>query len=262
MRLSGIPVLLYHGLTAASAPPPAPWREGQYWVPATRFAEHLQEIRAAGMGSRPLREVWGNPGAARQSSLVLTFDDGRSSDHAAAYPALLAAGLRAEFFVNTATIGHPGFLTWAQVVELQRGGMSVQSHGHEHVDLRRLPSPELRRQLAESKTRLEERLGQPVEFLAAPFGHLNRRVLLTAAEVGYRAVCTSRARPARPETGVIDRVVVYRSTRASTLRRLLRGHPVPYALRGLRALGLGAPRWVLDRARPGSAPARPVESLP
>jgi peptidoglycan/xylan/chitin deacetylase (PgdA/CDA1 family) len=254
-------VLLYHGLTVGGAPPPAPWRERQYWVAAARFGEHLRTIRTAGVECRSLGEVWGDREAARRPGVVLTFDDGHASDHALAYPALREAGLHAEFFLNTAAIGQPGFVTWAQVVEMQQGGMSFQSHGHEHVDLLRLPTPELRRQLAESKARIEERLGRPVEFLAPPLGRLDRRVVVMAAEVGYRAVCTSRARPARPETGVIDRVAVYRLTSAATLRRLMGGHPASYLLRGLRALGLGASRWARERVRPGHAPARPAESL-
>jgi hypothetical protein len=82
-----------------------------------------------------------------------------------------------------------------------------------------------------------------------------------ASEAGYRAVCTSRARPARPETGVIDRVAVYRATRAATLGRLVRGHPATYALRSLRALGLGAPRWMRERVRPRHTAAQPAESF-
>ena len=262
MRLLGVPVLLYHGLMEGAAPPSPSWREGQYWVDAARFKEHLRVIRTAGVQTRSLREVWGDAGAARWPGVVLTFDDGRASDHAVAYLALQEAGLRAEFFLSTAAIGRPGFLTWAQVREMQRGGMSFQSHGHEHVDLRRLPNVELRRQLAQSKARIEERVGQAVEFLAAPLGRLDRRVLLVAAEAGFRAVCTSRARPARPETGVIDRVAVYRYTSGATLRRLVGGHPGSYALRDLRALALGAPRWVCERLRPGAAAARPVEIYP
>ena len=38
-----------------------------------------------------------------------------------------AAGARAEFFINTATIGQPGYLTWGQVAEMHRAGMSFQS---------------------------------------------------------------------------------------------------------------------------------------
>jgi peptidoglycan/xylan/chitin deacetylase (PgdA/CDA1 family) len=261
VRLSGVPVLLYHGLTAGSAPPPSPWREGQYWVSAPRFAAHLHAIRGAGRATHLLRNVWHGRGAPRPPGVVLTFDDGRASDHALAWPALLDAGFRAEFFLNTATIGQPGFLAWPQVLEMQRAGMSFQSHGHEHVDLRGLPARELRRQLAESKARLEERLGRPVDFLAAPFGLLDRRVVTAASEAGYRAVCTSRARPARPETGVIDRVAVYRATRAATLGRLVRGHPATYALRSLRALGLGAPRWMRERVRPRHTAAQPAESF-
>jgi peptidoglycan/xylan/chitin deacetylase (PgdA/CDA1 family) len=262
VRLAGVPVLLYHGLTAGGVTPSGPWQERQYWVAARRFAEHMQAIRAARLESWSLRQVWEAPDGTIGAGVALTFDDGRTSDYATAYPALAAAGLRAEFFLNTATVGRPGFLTWAQIREMQQGGMGFQSHGHEHVDLRRLPDAELRRGLVRSKASIEERLGQPVEFLAAPFGRLDGRVLLAAREAGYRAVCTSRARPARPGSGVIDRVAVYASTRARALGRLIHGHPGLYALRALRALGLGLPRWMSERVRPPRVAAQPAETYP
>jgi peptidoglycan/xylan/chitin deacetylase (PgdA/CDA1 family) len=184
-------------------------------------------------------------------SVVLTFDDGRASDFEVAFPLLLEAGTRAEFFVNTAAIGRPGFLSWRQMAEMQARGMSFQSHGHDHVDLTPLPRRVVEWQLDESKRRLEDRLGSPVEFLAAPYGRLSRRVVEVAGQVGYRAVCTSRSWPARPGARLVDRIAIYRHTTPGEFSRLLGGHAIPYVIRAARATLLFAPKRLLLRRAPG-----------
>ena len=65
-------------------------------------------------------------GKEQVQTLLKTFDDGRATDYEVAFPLLLAAGVRAEFFVNTATIERAGHLTWSQIMEMHRAGMSFQ----------------------------------------------------------------------------------------------------------------------------------------
>jgi len=246
VRLGGVPVLLYHGL-APSAPAGVAPRERKYWIPAKAFDEQLDWIRRGGHRPRLLREMWAGP-AGRDNggpSVVLTFDDGRASDFELAFPLLLEADARAEFFVNPATVGRPGFLSWRQIAEMQAQGMSFQSHSYDHVDLTPLPRRVVAWQLDESKRRLEDRLGSPVEFLAVPYGRLSRRVVEVAAQVGYRAVCTSRSWPALPGARLVDRIAIYRHTSPAQFSRLLRGHPLAYAARTARAALLHWPKRLL-----------------
>src|SRR5207244_13431364 len=116
-------------------------RESKSWVTPAAFARHLAQIRELGHRVRRLYDFWsGEAGLPEnQSAVVLTFDDGRATDYEIAFPLLLAAGARAEFFVNTATIGQLGYLTWSRIAEMQRAAMSFQSHSHDHVALPRLP---------------------------------------------------------------------------------------------------------------------------
>ena len=127
VRIPGVPVLLYHGLTgpAESEVPP---REAKYWVSAARFKDHLELINRSGYRVTLLQELWNATNASdhAKSLVVLTFDDGRASDYQVAYQLLLEAGLRALFFVNTAAIGQQGYLNWANISEMERAGMSFQ----------------------------------------------------------------------------------------------------------------------------------------
>lgn len=240
-------VLLYHSV----GDQPLSRAERKYQVGLSSFREQLRQIGVSGRPVASLADVW----RARDRGLApppacLTFDDGRSSDHDVVFPELQARGWSADFFLNPATVGKPGYLDWPQVRQMAAAGMSFQSHGYDHVVLSTLPADALREQLRASKHAIEDATGRPVEFLAAPFGLLTRRVVETALAEGYQAVCTSWNWPARPGRATVSRVAVYARTTTAALGRLLDGNWVAYGTRALRTSALYAPTRLLLRARP------------
>jgi peptidoglycan/xylan/chitin deacetylase (PgdA/CDA1 family) len=253
LPLRGVPVFLYHGLSHTTTIA-VPSRERKYWVERREFEQHLKQIRACGYGVRKLGQLWKEAKTWEGPTAALTFDDGLASDYEIAYPLLHEFGLRADFFVNTANVGRPGFLTWAQIVEMQQAGLSFQSHSHEHVYLTWLPPQGLEQQLRHSKQTLEDRLGRQVNFLSAPFGELNSRVVKAAQEAGYRAVCGTRSWPATPGAQLVNRVVIDRNTTAADFRRLLTGSLVGYAARAVRECLVYLPKRLMLRFRPSPPP--------
>jgi peptidoglycan/xylan/chitin deacetylase (PgdA/CDA1 family) len=191
--------------------------------------------------------------------VVLTFDDGRASDYDAAFPLLATAGVRAEFFLNTGTIGSAGFLTWSQVAEMQRAGHGFQSHSHDHVVLRGLSRRRLEEQLGESKARLEDHLGARVEFLAPPYGLLDRRVVEVARDVGYRAVCGSWPWPAKVGAGIVNRIAVYRGTAGRHFDAVLAGRPAACVPAAVRAAIVDVPKKALLKMKPAALGVRLLE---
>jgi peptidoglycan/xylan/chitin deacetylase (PgdA/CDA1 family) len=256
LTLGGVAVLMYHGIGTV-IPAGIDERERKYWVSPESFARQLALIRDGGHRVWSLSGAWAPPLDERAAPVVITVDDGRATDYEVAFPRLLAAGVHAEFFVNTATIGQPGYLTWDNVAEMHRAGMSFQSHAHDHVVLPALSSRLLTRQLRISRRVLEDRLGDPVEFLAAPYGLLDRRVLAVARQVGYRAVCTSFAWPARPGRTTVSRIAIYGSTTEHRLGAILARRPSAY-LPGLTRTALTYfPRRLLLKIQPQRLGARP-----
>jgi peptidoglycan/xylan/chitin deacetylase (PgdA/CDA1 family) len=250
VRLHGVPILMYHGLLPPGATPPP--GEARYWLSAGTFRAQLELIRSLGHHGEAVRGLLERRTAQGPPPVGITFDDGRMSDHAVAYPLLREFGFRADFFVNTATIGQAGRLDWPRILEMHRGGMSIQSHGHDHVALVRLSPALLMRQLADSRRRLEDRLGGPVELVAVPYGLVSRRVVERALAAGYRAVCTSRSWPAQLGSTALGRLAIYPDTTPSELARLLGGRPGPYLARVAREALLSVPKQVLVRLRPGA----------
>ena len=246
----GVPIFMYHVLTGPTEPVGPPGGT-KYRLPAVVFREHLALIKSHGFRAASVGRLWVQQDSADAHPAVgLTFDDGDVSNYTLAFPALVEADARADFFVNTATVGCPGFLNWTQIAEMQRGGFAFHSHSHDHVALVGLPPRALERQLRKSKQLLEDRLGAPVDFLAAPYGLLNRSVVRAAREAGYRAVCTSWSWPARPGARTVSRIAVYPTTTAVDFSRLLHGRPSIFARRMGHTLLAHLPKRVLLRVRP------------
>jgi peptidoglycan/xylan/chitin deacetylase (PgdA/CDA1 family) len=241
VRVPGTAVLLYHAVGASA---------DRYTVSRAELALHLQRIAAAGAQVVSLADL--RAGADEWTfPVVITFDDGRASDYEEAFPLLAQHGFTAEFFVNPATVGQRGFVTWEQAREMARWGMSIQSHGYEHVYLTREGEDGLVRQVAGSKVRIEEEIGVPVSFLAAPYGDVNARVVEEAVAAGYQAVCTSWPWPARADAWTVSRVSVYGGTPEDVFDRMLAGDPRPYVAQAARAALAYPAKQALLRLHPG-----------
>jgi len=160
-------------------------------------------------------------------------------------PLLQRYSVRAEFFVSTAMIGQPDYLSWGELLGLQEGGMSIQSHSHAHVDLSRLSPLLLCAQLVRSKNLLEDHLNRFVTALAVPYGLLNRRVLEMAWHVGYKTVCTSWCWPARWGHRVVGRTAIGAHTSTRDVLCILHKNPLWYLAQRTRSACLAGPKRIL-----------------
>lgn len=150
-------------------------------------------------------------GRVRGRELVMTFDDGFKNQLRAAL--LLAEhGMSACFFLitdlvsagseRTAQICHERLhlprpvqpLDWEDAAELLELGHEVGSHTRSHPNLVDLGPAKLEEELRSSKEELEQRLGQPVAHLSAPYGDRARfssGVAQAARAVGYSSCSTA-----------------------------------------------------------------------
>jgi peptidoglycan/xylan/chitin deacetylase (PgdA/CDA1 family) len=156
-----------------------------------------------------------------QPHVVLTVDDGNASDSTIILPALLARGLKAEFFVCSARLDQSTFLTRAQVQGLVAHGMGVGSHGANHRPWRHLSAQDSNEEIAGSRAALSEICGKSVDTAACPFGSYDRNVLTRLRQAGYRAVYTSDGGNARDDAWLRPRTTLTQSTRLDDIRRLV-----------------------------------------
>jgi peptidoglycan/xylan/chitin deacetylase (PgdA/CDA1 family) len=165
-----------------------------------------------------------------RNEVRLTFDDGNRSDVTEALPELVRRGLHAEFFICPARFGTAGFLDEDDVRELREAGMSIGSHGMDHVRWRRLGSSEIDREIVQAKRRLEDALQMPVETAACPFGVYDRRTLSALRAAGFKRVYTSDGGRAGATDWLVARNTVRRVDSAESVERLLDSSPKPDSL--------------------------------
>lgn len=122
--------------------------------------------------------------------IIISFDDGWEEQYAVAFPILKKNNLIGTFFVYTRPINHAQYMTWAQLQEMSAAGMDIQPHTLTHPHLRALPPDEALKEIADSKSILETRLGKPMIAFAYPFGEYNAAIIEMLKRAGFEAAVT------------------------------------------------------------------------
>jgi peptidoglycan/xylan/chitin deacetylase (PgdA/CDA1 family) len=188
-------------------PSPGGW-ETWYYVPEPEFAAHLTYLRDNNwhvIDMATLLRALTEPSCLPARAALLTFDDGYRSTLDVALPLLLQFGYPAVVFVPTACVGMGShsfdtnsrepdepLCTWDELRELQRCGVSVQSHGATHRAFSTLTLAEQEEEMVRSKAVLEFELNKPVEMFCYPYGDGGtnpQQVGRMLKRSGYKAAC-------------------------------------------------------------------------
>jgi peptidoglycan/xylan/chitin deacetylase (PgdA/CDA1 family) len=119
----------------------------------------------------------------RPLTVTLTFDDA-VTDQLAGQALLDDYGMDGTFYINSALVGQPGYMTRAQLEALAAGGHEIGGHTVTHQDLTTLGADEMNRQICQDRATLLS-WGFAVSSLAYPFAEFNGTVKATAAHCGY-----------------------------------------------------------------------------
>jgi peptidoglycan/xylan/chitin deacetylase (PgdA/CDA1 family) len=184
--------------------------EGDYptwnYVPESVFVDQLGQLKENGWEIIDLETFLrglSDPHALPTHSALLTFDDGYRTMLTVTLPILRRFGYPAVLFVPTSFIGGRNtfdegiepvedICSWDELRELERQGVSVQSHGVTHRAFSSLDTDALRQELEQSKTELESGLDKSIEVIAYPYGDAGANPEVTneiLERAGYRAAC-------------------------------------------------------------------------
>src|SRR4029077_4416214 len=217
--------LMYHDIAPAAGREavgfPGPLA-ARYKLQPAAFEAHLDAVAATGLEVRTLN----GDGGGSPPAVAVTFDDGGASAPLAA-AALERRGWRGQFFVTTARIGTPGFMSAEQLRELDRRGHLIGSHSHSHPTyMGRLTRAQLEQEWTRSRVVLAEILGSAPRTASVPGGHLSADVIATAAAAGYELLFTSEPTARAVSEGrlvVRGRYTIWASTPASVAAAYARG---------------------------------------
>ncbi len=172
-----LPVLMYHSISDE--------HEGNtraYYKTSTRpevFRTQMEWLHRNGYQGldveSALREFQ-KGGSAGPKPVGITFDDGYRDFYTDAFPTLAEFGFSASVYLPTAYISCGGemfkqkkCLSWGEVKELRRHGISFGSHTATHPKLIELSLDEVRKELFDSKRTLESELGERITTFAYPY---------------------------------------------------------------------------------------------
>ena len=115
----------------------------------------------------------------------LQFDDG-VADQWTAHDLLAAHGMHATFFINSGRPGKTGFLSYAQLHQLESEGNEIGGHTIDHVDLPTLGPDDQRREVCDDRADLIAH-GFSVTDFAYPFGSYTPDTENVVRSCGYNS---------------------------------------------------------------------------
>lgn len=175
-------VLYYHGITSEQR---------------SNFARQMDELIRV---SKPVFADTKGPLSNGKHYSAVTFDDGSQNVLENGLPELRQRKMPVTLFIETGYLGqYPGWIydrshkdckelaiTCEQLVSLPSDFVMTGSHCFTHRDLTVLAETEIKKELVESKRKLEELLHREIELLAFPYGAYNKKVLELSKQAGYK----------------------------------------------------------------------------
>jgi peptidoglycan/xylan/chitin deacetylase (PgdA/CDA1 family) len=184
-----VPILMYHAISPA--PPDAALPD--LFVPAEEFSSEMRWLRRRGYHGVTLDEVfaaWNDDAPIAKKPVVVSFDDGLRSQYVGAVPVLRRLAWPGVLNLKLNSL-EQGELTDEMVSEMLDAGWEVDSHTINHLDVSELSGGDLEREVAGSRTELQERFGIPVNFFCYPSGRYDDEAIAAVREAGYLGATTT-----------------------------------------------------------------------
>ena len=219
-----ISILVYHQI--AEAPKKgAPFRS--LYVSPSAFARQMSMLKLLGYQGLSMTDLQPYLHGEKIGKVVgITFDDGYLNNLTNALPVLQKHGFTSTCYVVDGLLGQTNvwdeqigiaqtpLMTAEQLLQWQSGGQEVGAHTQRHVDLTQTDAVNAQREIADSKSTLEQMLGKRIQNFCYPYGKFTASHTDMVGEVGYEtATTTVRSRVHAAENILkLPRVPVLRST--------------------------------------------------
>lgn len=129
-------------------------------------------------------------------TVAITFDDSYVSVYQSAFPRLKKRGWPFTFFVNTDSVGAGKlFVSWDQLREMSRHGVTIANHTTRHNHLPRREKSEslaqwrlrIAAEIKSAQEKIAQEIGSAPKILAYPYGEYDVEVQQIAKKLGYIA---------------------------------------------------------------------------
>lgn len=164
-----------------------------------RFVAHMDYLEKNNYKIVPLAELTEKLRKGEElpdKTVAITFDDSYADVYTAAYPILKKRGWPFTFFVNTDAVGSGKiFVTWDQLREMSKHGVTIANHTTKHDHLVRLNKEEsavqfqerITNDIANAQKKIETEIGSAPKIFAYPFGEYNSDIKSALKKMGFLA---------------------------------------------------------------------------
>lgn len=227
-----VPVLCYHHIKPGVA-------KNEYEVTVEAFKKQMKILADSGYKTITPEQhyqylVYNQP--LPEKPVMLTYDDTDEEQFSIAKPEMDKYGFKGVYYIMTISIGRPRYMTKEQIKQLSDEGHVIGSHtwDHHRVDRYKYENEiEVRGkkkiandydvQIGETKTKLEDITGKPVESFAYPFGLWSKQAIPEIEKRGYKmAYILSTARDNDQPLYTTRRIIVAPTWSAEGMLRAMR----------------------------------------
>lgn len=197
-----IPILMYHQIDVTPANSVFP---SMYIVPdeferQMRYL-YFKEYRVLSLDAF-VKKVE-NKGRLHHRTVIITIDDGFKSAYTYAFPILKKYNFKATVFLIADLInktnewlqkkGEPTceMLSEDQIKEMAEYGIDFGAHTCTHPDLTRIPPEVAKREIFESKRKIENLLETSIISFCYPYGNFNDTIKQMVIEAGFKCACAA-----------------------------------------------------------------------
>jgi peptidoglycan/xylan/chitin deacetylase (PgdA/CDA1 family) len=198
MAARSIVFLMYHELELAGrALCQSELGYARYILPLATFRRQMEWLKQSNFRGLDVSQALTYPS---QPAVCITFDDGCETDLIAAAPVLQEFGHNATFYVTAGFLDTPGYLTSAQLRDLNAQGFEIGCHSMTHAYLSDLGEADLKREIVDAKDRIEQIVGHKIDHFSCPGGRYNQRTIEMARRAGFKTVANSEFHANTPAT--------------------------------------------------------------
>lgn len=124
----------------------------------------------------------------KPDSVVLTFDDGYEDFYTDAFPLLKKYNIKSTIYVVADFIGKKNYMTESQIREIVESNLvELGSHSMKHQKLTLMPINVARKEITDSKEKLEKRFNVKIQTFAYPYGTFSPKLIDLVKEASYSA---------------------------------------------------------------------------
>lgn len=164
---SGIPVLMYHKIGDD--------KDNDAVIREDLFREQMKFLKDNGYNPLTMDQLYDyvvNGAAVPEKPVVLTFDDGYADTYSIVYPIMKEYGFAATVFINPGDVGTR--LTWDQIREMHKNGITISNHGFQHIEMGQLSEAKQIENITKAQEALAKEVGiKDNPWFCYPYGDKN-----------------------------------------------------------------------------------------